>query len=112
MIQKNQKEWQIIGEFYKYVHQHEDDVFLFTISNGDEIVVKYETDADSDNDLDMDDKNYEEFTEFYFTILKVVKNCSGQKLRKNKGIALNYHNFPVKWEVIKKEDISKFKIHC
>ena len=75
--------------------------------DGQQIVAKYDCDADSDNGLDEEDVDYEEFYEFYFEVLKVEKKTDNS-LRKGKYISLNYHNFPIRWEVLSKEEAQRY----
>lgn len=77
--------------------------------DGTILYVEFEGYGDSDNDLELNDPDYEEYYEFYFKILKVKNKAEKCKWRKNQTIFLNYHNFPIKWEKLSKEEIEKLK---
>ena len=97
----------ILEPFYKELHKHlhcGQNIFRFYFDNGLKLIVKYDCEADSDNGLDLEDKNYEEFYEIYFEILKVEKKPKESKLRKGKYIEINYHNLPIKWEMLENID--------
>ena len=99
----SEKEKNVIGDFLnvRFINQQEGKVvYKFKFKNGDVIIVKYDCDVDSDNGLELDDPNYEEYHEFYFQVLQVEKKAKDSMWRKGKCIALNYHNFPISFELI------------
>ncbi len=97
----------ILEPFYKELHKHlhrRENIFRFYFENELKLIVKYDCEADSDNGLSLEDENYEEFYEIYFEILKVEKKPKESKLRKGKYIEVNYHNLPIKWEILENID--------
>ena len=76
-------------------------------ADGMMLEIKFEGYGESDNGLDMDNPNYEEFYEFYFRILSIRKKSKNCKWKKGENAFVNYKNFPVKWEGLKKEDNKK-----
>ena len=96
----NDKEEKIYGPFLDYIESHENEKFRFVYADGTELIVEFETFYESENLLEPDDKNYEEFWESAFKILKVVKDDKNI-YEVGKYVLVNYHSVPQKNEVVR-----------
>ena len=67
---------------FRFTHGHEKGLYTFCYSNGNEEIVRYDTDYETDNNLELDDPDYEEF----FAI--VFRRESGELFE------VTYHNLP------------------
>ena len=78
--------------------------------DGTILYVDFDSYGDSDNDLELDDPNYEEFHEFYFTVLKVKNKAKDRKCKKGLSYYTNYSDFPISWEKLSDKEVEKLKI--
>ena len=95
---------QFIGEFGEWPKFQK-----LTLENGTLLYVEFKGCGDSENDYEMNHPKYEEFYEFYYTILKIENKPHQFKFKVGDLIYFNYHNFPVKWERLTDDENEKFK---
>jgi len=90
------KDLAIIGDFLKQAETSK--LYTLFFNDGTQIIAELYTYGDSDNGLELDDPYYEDLYEFYFMIKKVENKGTKLEYKENEGIALNYHNFFIKFE--------------
>lgn len=95
----NDKEEKLYGPFSKYIENHEDGKFRFVYEDGCELVTEFFTEYESDNGLEPNEKEYEEYWESAFKILKVIKDDKNI-YEAGKYVLVNYHCIPVRYETL------------
>lgn len=96
-----EKDLPIIGGFLNEMKFNT--TYRLYFKDGTELIAYYDFCADGDNDLELDDPDYEDLYEFYFKVKKIEKKGTELKFKRNKWIVLNYHNFPIKFELYQEE---------
>lgn len=92
------KDLAVIGPFLKQCSINRTITYRLFFKDGTQLIADLNAYGDSDNDLELDDPYYEDLYEFYFIVKKIEKKGTELNYKENEGIALNYHNFFVKFE--------------
>lgn len=92
------KDLPIIGGFLNNIRCKADKQFKLYFKDGTIIISEFLGCGDSDNELDLDDPYYEDLYEFYFMVKKIEQKGLEIDYKENEGIALNYHNFFIKFK--------------